>query len=207
MMLAGYRFWAIGMLGAVLGLMVSSGWAADRKKRSAEEKKLEELDGLSKRLNRLASDSNLAREQRFLHDRIGELMKRAREVPADSYMFGRLEEAIDDFLDASDELRDARRARNGDDDDGDRARERTARELEQTYFRVQQGDYFARQSRDPQGRDYVGTAQRLYQQARAAYDAQQYRRSRHLADAAREVIEGLENLAQAVVRIPEPPKL
>jgi hypothetical protein len=116
---------------------------------------------------------------------------------------------MDDLLDASDELRGARRPRDNDDSDGDedKDRERTARELEQTYFRVAQGDYFARQSRDAHGNDYVRTAQRLYQQARAAYDAREYRRARHLADAAQEVIEGLENLAQAAVRIPEPPKL
>lgn len=206
MSVGGYRLWVGGVLAGLFGLMIVAGWAADRNKR-AEEKKLEELDGLSKRLNRLASDSELSGEQRFIHDRVGELMKRAREEPGDSYLFGRLEEAIDDLLDASDELRDSRRARNDDGDDKDRERERTARDLEQTYFRVQQGDYFAKQSGDPHARDYVRTSQRLYQQARAAYDAREYRRSRHLADAAEEVIAGLENLAQAAVRIPNPPKL
>jgi hypothetical protein len=206
MSLGSYRFGIGSILAGILGLMISGGLAADRNKR-AEEKKLEELDQLSKRLNRLASDPELSEEQRFLNDRVGELMKRAREAPGDSYLFGRLEEAIDDLLDAGEELRDSRRAGNGDDDDKDRARERTARDLEQTYFRVQQGDYFAKQSGDPRARDYVRTSQRLYQQARAAYDAQEYRRSRHFADAAEEVIAGLENLAQAAVRIPDPPKL
>jgi hypothetical protein len=189
--------------------MIVPALGADRKKRSAEEKKLEELDDLTRRLNRLAADAGLVDEQRFLHDRIGELLQTAREAPGDSYLFGRLDDAIDDLLDASDELRDARRPRDNGDDDGDedKDRERTARELEQTYFRVTQGDYFARQSRDAHGNDFVRTAQRLYQQARAAYDAREYRRARHLADAAQEVIEGLENLAQAAVRIPEPPKL
>jgi hypothetical protein len=207
MKIAGNRFRAGIVVAGLLALMVSAGEAADRKKRSAEERKIEDLNELSQRLNRLASDNELSGEQRFLHDRIGELMKRGRETPGDSYVFGRLEEAIDDLLDASDELRDARRASNSDDDNRGRTRERTARDLEQTYFRVQQGAYFARQSRDSHASDYVRTAQRVYQQARAAYDAKEYRRSRHLADAAREVIGGLENLAQAAVRIPEPPKL
>jgi hypothetical protein len=206
MTVSGQRFWVAGVLAGLCAVLLSTSWAADRKKRSPEEKKLEVLDEFSKRLNRLASEADLSNEQRFLHERIGELMKRGREAPGDSYLFGRLEEAIDDLLDASSELRRAH-AGDNDEDDGDRARERTARELEQTYFRVQQGDYFARQSGDPHGRDYVRTAQRLYQQARAAYDAGEYRRSRGLADAAREVIGGLENLAQAAVRIPEPPKL
>jgi len=203
------RFWIRGVLAALCGLLILPALAADRKKRSAEEKKLEELDELTKRLTRLAADAGLAPEQLFLHDRIGELLQRARETPGDSYLFGRLDEAIDDLLDASGGLRAARRPRdNGDDDDDeDKARERTARELEQTYFRVTQGEYFARQSRDSHGGDYVNTAQRLYQQARAAYDAREYRRARHLADAAREIIGGLENLAQAAVRVPEPPKL
>jgi hypothetical protein len=203
------RFWIGAALAGFLGLMIVPALGADRKKRSAEEKKLEELDDLTRRLNRLAADAGLVDEQRFLHDRIGELLQAARETPGDSYLFGRLDAAIDDLLDASDELRDARRPRNNDDDDGDKDkdRERTAHELEQTYFRVTQGEYFARQSRDAHGNDYVRTAQRLYQQARAAYDAREYGRARHLADAAQEVIEGLENLAQAAVRIPEPPKL
>ena len=203
------RFWISGVLAALCGLLIVPALGADRKKRSAEEKKLEELDDLTRRLNRQAADAGLVDEQRFLHDRIGELLQTAREAPGDSYLFGRLDDAIDDLLDASDELRDARRPRDNDDDDGDedKDRERTARELEQTYFRVTQGDYFARQSRDAHGNDFVRTAQRLYQQARAAYDAREYRRARHLADAAQEVIEGLENLAQAAVRIPEPPKL
>jgi hypothetical protein len=205
MSVGSYRFGVGSILAGILGLMLSGGVAADRNRR-AEEKKLEELDELSQRLNRLASDPELSEEQRFLHDRVGELMKRARETPGGSYVFGRLEEAIDDLLDASDELRDSRRASN-DDEEEDRARERTARELEQTYFRVRQGDYFAKQSGDPHALDYVRTSQRLYQQARAAYDAQEYRRSRHLGGAAEEVIAGLENLAQAAVRIPDPPKL
>jgi hypothetical protein len=35
----------------------------------------------------------------------------------------------------------------------------------------------------------------------------QYRKARRLAEAARDVIDGLEDLAQAAVRIPEPPQL
>jgi hypothetical protein len=201
-----FRFLVGSLLAALAALMVVGVLSAQRNRR-AEERKLKDLDELSSRLNRFASDPEASEEQRFLHERVQELMERARAAEAGSYLFGRLEEAIDGFLDASDELRDARREPPNDDDDERDAQQRTARDLEQTYFRVRQGDYFARQSGDSQGNSYAQMAQRLYQQARAAYDVKQYRRARNLADAAREVIEGLENLAQAAVRIPEPPKL
>jgi hypothetical protein len=198
------------VLGSILGSLVVlavSGILGAQQSRRAEERKLKDLNELSSRLNRLASDPGLAEEQRFLHERVEELIVRAREAEAGSYLFGRLEEAMDDLLDASDELSDARRDRPDDEDDQQQAQQRTARDLEQTYFRVRQGEYFAGQGGDPHGKNYVQTAQRLYQQARAAYDVKQYRRARELANAARDVISCLENLAQAAVRIPEPPKL
>ena len=203
-----FRFLVWSLLAGFVAVMVGGVLLAQRGRR-AEERKQRDLNELSSRFNRLASDPELAEEQHFLHERVQELMERARQAEAGSYLFGRLEEAMDDLLDASDELRDARRVPqdNDNDDDEQEAQERTARDLEQAYFRVRQGDYFARQSGEPQGKNYAQTAQRLYQQARAAYDGKEFRRARHLADAAREVIEGLENLAQAAVRIPEPPKL
>jgi hypothetical protein len=201
------RFLAWGLLGGLAALLAGGGWGAQRNRR-AEERKLKELNESSERLNRLASGSAVSEEQLFLHERVQELIVRAREIEAGSYLFARLAEAMDDLLDASEELRDARRDRRDDDDDDEQeAQERTARDLEQTYFRVRQGNYFAEQSGDPQGKSYVRLAHRLYQQARAAYDGKRYGQARDLADAAREVIEGLENLAQAAVRIPDPPKL
>jgi len=197
------RFLIWSVLSGLLVLMIVGVLAADRK-RSADEEKLEALEEFSGRLSRLSSDPDLTEEQRFLHERVAELMTRAREAEAGSYLFGRLEETMDDLLDASGELRQARRNEGGSNEEG---QERTARDLERTYFRVRQGDYFARQSGDSHADDYIRLAQRLYQQARAAYDIREFRRARSIADAAREVIEGLENLAQAAVRVPEPPKL
>jgi hypothetical protein len=54
---------------------------------------------------------------------------------------------------------------------------------------------------------YLLTARRLYQVARAAFDTSDYRRARQFAEAARDVISGLESLAQAAVPIPVPPTL
>jgi hypothetical protein len=79
--------------------------------------------------------------------------------------------------------------------------------LERTYFRVTQADYYARISTDPNGSAYVRSARRLYQAARREYDAKNYDRARRFAGAAGELVNTLENLAQAVVRGPDPPKL
>jgi hypothetical protein len=184
------------------------GQASDRRARREEERKAENLQEFSERLNRLSSRPGLVQENRFLHDQVLSLMDRSRAAPAGSYPLDRLESAIDDLMDASENIlestADDRRERNDDLDDENR---RTARDLERTYFRITQGDYFAGQSQESNAGEYVLTARRLYQQARAAYDAADYRKARRLAEAAQEVISGLESLAQAVVPIPEPPRL
>jgi hypothetical protein len=180
---------------------------ADEK--SDEQEKVEDLNEQTDRLNRLASKPDLSEEQLFLHARVSELLDRARQAPAGSYLFDRLDSAIDDLLDSSGRLQRIKTP----DDDVERedreseAQRRTARDLERTYFRVQQGEYFGEQSGDPKAGEYVRLAQRLYQQGRSAYDGGKYWRARQLADAAREVVDSLEGLAQAAVRIPELPRL
>jgi hypothetical protein len=191
----------------VVNLVAPALLAADAG-RSDEQEKAEDLNELTERLNALASKPEVSEEQIFLHARVSELLGRAREAPAGSYLFDRLESAIDDLLDASRELQRIRRP-DEDEDAEDResdAQRETARDLEKTYFRVRQGEYFAEQSGAPKAGEYVRLAQRLYQQGRSAYDGGRYWRARRFADAAREVIEGLEGLAQAAVRIPEPPR-
>jgi hypothetical protein len=192
----------------VTALLPSGPLTADKKK-SDEEEKIEDLNELTDRLNRLASRPDLSEEQLFLHARVSELLGRARQAPAGSYLFDRLDSAIDDLLDASGRLQ---QIKTPDDDVEEEDREseaqrRTARDLERTYFRVQQGEYFGEQSGEAKAGEYVRLARRLYQQGRSAYDAGTYWRARRLADAAREVIDGLEGLAQAAVRIPELPRL
>ena len=167
------------------------------------DRRVKRLNELSSRLNRYATDSIKTPEREFLHDRITELLDRARKEVGNGYVFGRLSDAIDDFLDASDEIEEAFEGNPGKDD----TQERVARVLEDTYFDLRQGEYFAKQSGDPYADQYVKNSRRLYQNARAAYERKQYARSRDLADAAREMVAGLEGLAQAAVRIPTPPKL
>jgi hypothetical protein len=173
----------------------------------AEQRKAEELRKLASRLKKLPRERTSA-EQQFIQARAADLWKRAGAASAGSYLFGRLAAAADDLLDAGEEL--ARRDRVDDDDDDDDERDRrrrTAQDLQRAYFRTTQADYFVRQSREADGPAYARTARRLYQLGRAAYDRGDYRRARRYADAVRNVIEALENLAQAAVPVPEPPVL
>ena len=168
----------------------------------AERNKIEDLDDLSRRFNRQTAFRSLSPQTEFLHARATALMDRARQAEAGSYLFGRLENTIDNLLDAVEEI--AKSEETGDDDD---TQERAAKDLERAYFRVRQGDYFARMSTEGDSKAYVKTAQALYQKGRGAYEMKQYRKARRLAEAAREVIDALEDLAQAAVRIPDPPQL
>jgi len=191
-----------------MGLTPAAFLRADEVK-SDEREKVEDLNELTERLNALASKPDLSEGQLFLHARVSELLNRAREAPAGSYLFDRLDWAIDSLLDASGELQ---RIQKPDEDEEredreSKAQRETARDLERAYFRVQQGEYFGKQSGEQRAGQYVRLARRLYQQGRSAYDGGRYWRARRFADAAREVIGGLEGLAQAAVHIPELPRL
>ncbi len=181
---------------AALALCIPA-WADDR------DERIDDLNDLSSRLNRHATSTPMTEEREFLHERVTELLVRARKSIDNEYVFGRLEAAIDDFLDASTQIEDALEDGPGRSD----TRQRAARELEDTYFDLIQGKHFARQSGDPYANQYVRMGRRLYQLARASYEQEQYAQARDLAEAAREVVAGLEALAQAAVRVPTPPQL
>jgi len=189
-------------LAVLLCLGTATAGANQSRSSRAERNKIEDLDDLSRRFNRQTAFRNLSPETEFLHARATALMDRARQAEAGSYLFGRLENTIDNLLDAVEEI--AKSEETGDDDD---TQERAAKDLERAYFRVRQGDYFARMSTEGDSKAYVKTAQALYQKGRGAYEMKQYRKARRLAEAAREVIDALEDLAQAAVRIPDPPQL
>jgi hypothetical protein len=191
-------------LALALLLCLGTAMAGANQSRSsrAERNKIEDLDDLSRRFNRQTAFRNLSPETEFLHARATALMDRAHQAEAGSYLFGRLENTIDNLLDAVEEI--AKSEETGDDDD---TQERAAKDLERAYFRVRQGDYFARMSTEGDSKAYVKTAQALYQKGRGAYEMKQYHKARRLAEAAREVIDALEDLAQAAVRIPDPPQL
>jgi hypothetical protein len=185
--------------------------AQDRDRRSRrsnpEQSKTERLRRVSQHLNRLSSRPELTQENRFIHEQVSSLLDRSRQAPAGSYLFDRLHSAMEDLLNASEHILDSRQTGNDRDGNTEAAKRRIARDLERTYFRIQQGDYFASQSQERNAAEYVLTARRLYQLARVAYDQASHFQARRLADASREVISSLESLAQAAMPNAEPPKL
>lgn len=158
------------------------------------------------RLAVLSSRANLSPENVFVHEQAGSLLERWRKAAPGSFLAGRLELATTDLLNASEHILASREPSNTG-DASEETRRLIARDLERTYFRIQEGDYFSRQSQEAQAPQYVQIARRLYQLARAAYDDKLYARVRRLSDASREVISALERLAQAGKGVPDPPRL
>jgi hypothetical protein len=193
-------------IGCVLALLAALSCAitAAQQDRKRERKQEEKLQEMSRKLHRRLTRSGAAPEHDFLHARVAAILERARGARADDYVFDRLLRAADDLLEASEELFESRTPER---QPPDASQREAALDLQRYYFRVRQADYFAKLSREPDARLYVQHARSLYQQARRAYDAQQYRRARKLGEAAAEIVSALEKLAQAAVRIPEPPRL
>jgi hypothetical protein len=194
------------------GLAAQGGRRSDRS--TPEQRKAESIRNISQRLTRVSARPDLlSQENRSLLQKVSSLLERHRQAAAGSYLLDRLESAMDDLLDGSEEILESRldlRNQQGIRDrrqDADEARRDTARELERSYFRIQQGDYFARQSQERDAQEYILAARRLYQLSRAAYDAGDYLGARGLSEASQKVIDALESLAQAAVPIPEPPRL
>jgi hypothetical protein len=183
------------LLTFLFALVVAASFVLAEREKSRDEKKQEEIRKASRKL---ASFDRNGPDESFIRDR-------AEQAAAGSYLFERLIDAVDDLLDAGEELNDAARPTNESRKQPEPAE--TARYLERTYFRVMQADYYSRISADPRGPDYVGMARRLYQAGRREYDSRNYARARRFAGAAGEIVNTLENLAQAAVRVPEPPKL
>ncbi len=182
--------------------------AEQRRKESAAERALRNqrgrLDDVSKKLAKRLTVPEPSETNKFLHAHATELIERARDSFGDEYRFDRLVRAADALLESSENIFESRqpeRDKNGGD------REDIARKLERTYFRVQQAEYFASIAKEKDIGTYVRHSRMLYQQARSAYDAREYYKARQLADAAADLVSGLERLAQAAVRIADPPRL
>lgn len=193
------------MVGAALAWLVAGTLTlAQERRRSEAEKRQEKIQELARALARRAAYPSPGEEQKFLHGRAAALLERLKVNVPDAYVFGRVSRAVDDLLEASEEIQESREperaAKPGE-------REETARELQRNYFRVQQAEYFAALSGESDAAAYVKHARALYQQGRSAFDAQQYRRARKLAEAAALVVGALERLAQARVSSQEPPRL
>ncbi len=194
------------LIGCVLAVLTAGacGITAAQQDPKRERKQEEKLEEMSRKLNRRLTRSGAAPEHDFLHARAAAILERARGARADDYVFDRLLRAADDLLEASEELFESRTPAR---QPADASQREAALDLQRYYFRVRQAEYFAELSREPDAHLYVQHARSLYQQARRAYDAQQYRRAQKLGEAAGEIVSALEKLAQAAVRIPEPPRL
>jgi hypothetical protein len=158
------------------------------------------------RLRNLTARTDLAPENTFLHEQVALMAERCRRAPPNAFLVERLHLAMLHLIDASERLLEARSGRPADDRSED-TRHLMARDLERTYFRVQQGDYFVGQFQGSSGPHYVRLARRFYQLARAKYDERDYERVRLLSQASQDVIMALERLAQAEVGVPDPPRL
>ena len=193
---------------AVVALaLLGSGVAPEHALRadSKRERQREKIEDLSEKLERRLKVRNPSKENVFLHEHAAGLLVRLKQSGEDSYRFDRLARAADALLEASERIFEAREKDRDDDDDDDRRE--TALALQRDYFRLQQADYFARQSGEKDAKQYVKRARAVYQQARRAFDAQTYEKAETLGDAASYIVRALENLAQAAIRVPEPPRL
>jgi len=183
---------------------------ADRRKEGegdkarVEKKQRDKLESLSRRLAKHVTKPGPGELNSFVNARAFALLERARQAKGDSYRFDRLVRATSELIEAGERVSDSAEP---DNETGPKDQEEAARRLERSYFRVQQSEYFAHLSGEPDADTYVKYCRSLYQQARTAYDLQQYRKARKLGDAAADIVSTLENLAQASVRVPEPPRL
>ena len=193
---------------AVVGLILLGGSVVPEhalRAKSRKDRQLEKIEDLSKKLERRLKVRNPSKENVFLHEQAAVLLVRLKQSREDSSRFDRLARAADALLESSERIFDAREKDRDDDDDDDRRK--TALDLQRDYFRLQQAQYFARQSGEKDAKTYVKHARSIYQQARRAFDAQTYRKAETLGDAASYIVRALENLAQAAIRVPEPPRL
>lgn len=185
------------------GLPQRRGW--DQKGREGRERpehdKQATLDRLSKMLSWGMNVPDPGPETIFLHARASELLERAKQARENNFQFDRLARATDALLGASQRIFVSRKASQIDDND----KRDAAKFLQRCYFRVQQAEYFAGLSGEKETKQYVLYTRSLYQQARSAYDARQYDRAQMLGDASSMIVTALEYIAQALLRIPDPP--
>ena len=126
---------ALALFPAAPGLLAQGSRRTDRA--TPEQRKLQISAEVLQRLNGLSSRPELlTQESRSLAQKVSVLLERSRQAPAGSHSLDRLESAMDDLLDASEDIvesRSERGTRQGNRDrqsDSDEARRSTARELE-----------------------------------------------------------------------------
>jgi hypothetical protein len=166
-----------------------------------ERDKQERLDFLAKRLAWRIKEADPAAEQLFLSARAAELLERMKRERVNNFQFDRLGRATDALFRAGERIFGASQAARVDQND----KRDAALFLQRCYFRVQQAEYFSGLCGEKESKQYVTYSRSLYQQARSAYDARQYDRAQMLGEASSLLVAALENIAQASLRIPDPP--
>jgi hypothetical protein len=161
--------------------------------------KMDWLDATTKRLEKSKSITQSGTEFETLYARAAELLDQAKKAKDNQFRFDRLIGAVNSLLDAGDKILWARKI------------ERLTQEkdfwgagfvLQGAYFRTRQADYFAEVSGETNSEQYVTLSRSLYQQARSAYDANEFQRARLLAEASSFIVFSLECIAQST--IPDP---
>lgn len=178
-----------------------NGTEDDRRKRNEQA-----LRSLRIRAEQLAPPAPGEPLNEFLAQETHRLLLRAKTLPIASVRLHKVLEALDDLLDARDRLAEVKQLRRLT-NDKPVSRDDTAKRLERAYFRVQQADYFGRLSGDAHAAEYILRSRQLYQQARSGYDREDYAIAVKLASASTELVNVLENLAQAAARRHDPPVL
>jgi hypothetical protein len=199
----------IAMLLAVVVILFAPQARAEKRGKSQEQKHRERIEELQKKLVRRKAHPNPTAETAFLHQQAELLIRAAAGAPQQEYQFNRIARAADDLLECTERIfrAGAPPKRHENNEDPEERRREAARDLQKHYFRLQQADYFARLSGDAHSADYIRISRALYQQARAAYDKRLYQKAEDLGSAAARIVSALENLAQARVNVPDPPRL
>ena len=187
----------------VVGILAAVCVCADSRSAKREKKQRERIEELSQKLSRRLAMSKPSEEHAFLHERAAALIERLKKSRNDEYVFDRLARAANSVLEASERIFDSL----AQDDNEDDTKEKAARNLQRYYFRLQQADYFGNMSGDPDWKTFARHSRMLYQKARSAFDAGSYRKAKKLGEASSYLVGALENLAQAAVRVPDPPRL
>jgi hypothetical protein len=187
----------------VLGMMAASCVCADSNSEKRDKKQRERIEELSAKLSRRLAMAKPSEEHAFLHQRAEALIERLKQSRRDEYVFDRVARAANSVLEASERIFESGEKVQDEDD----TKEKAARNLQRYYFRLQQAEYFGNMSGDPDWKTYARDSRMLYQKARSAFDAGNYRKARKLGEASGYLVGALENLAQAAVRIPDPPRL
>ncbi len=192
------------VLAVVAALTVAACISAGKERRSELERRQEKIQALRKKLARRTALPSPTEEQKFLHAKAAALLERLKPSQGDPYVFDRISRAVDDLLEASEEIFESRQPEERREPDD---REEAGRALQRYYFRVQQAEFFAAMCGESDATAYVKHSRALYQQGRSAYDTEQYRRARKLGEAAALLVSALERLAQAKLSGPEPPRM